>query len=390
MMSTSGIPTAQVRRHLNLPGDPVSAAAARRAVREVLTTAGRSEWVEAAELACTEVVSNVVLHAHTDLELTIEVFAAAARVQVRDFSPLLPLQRDYNEQATTGRGMALVAAVTAEHGIADIGPDGKTVWFTIAGAPAQQSDDDLLAAWDNADWDLVELLGAAPPPDTGHTVLSVRLLGLPPTLWLAARQHHDALTRELVLYLAEHDVAGRDVDVPASDRARATISTAVIAAVEHAQQSGTARPVLPTGHPSPLPDVPGPLDLELQVPTALGRDFTALQDTLDTAERLAETGLLLVRPGLRKSLRSATGRASRSRLSSPAYRRSAGRAPIRSDSPLPPSTTSRTWATGTSRPFTIHREASSPPTTPTGSSRSAGRSLTHSVGPSKSSSAAAS
>jgi len=298
MMSPTGIPTAQVRRTLNLPGDPASAAAARRAVREVLTTAGRSEWVEAAELACTEVVSNVVLHAHTDLELTIEVFAAAARVQVRDFSPVLPLQRDYDEQATTGRGMALVAAVTAEHGITDIGPDGKTVWFTIAGAPAQQSDDDLLAAWDDADWDLGELLAETFPPDTGHTVLSVRLLGLPPTLWLAARQHHDALTRELVLYLAEHDVAGRDVDVPASDRARATISTAVIAAVEHAQQSGTARPVLPTGHPSPLPDVPEPLDLELQVPTAFGHDFTALQDTLDTAEWLAETGLLLVRPGL--------------------------------------------------------------------------------------------
>jgi PAS domain S-box-containing protein len=115
-------------------------------------------------------------------------------------------------------------------------------------------------------------------------------------LWLAARQHHDAIIRELNLHLAEHP--DPSVDVARADRARAIISTAVAAAVEQAQASGTARRVLPQAHPSPLPAVPEPLDLELTVPAELGPAFAALQDTLDTAEHLAQAGKLLVRPGL--------------------------------------------------------------------------------------------
>ena len=295
MSEAAGGRAAPVRHTRRLPGQPASAAAARQTVRSVLRAAGRSEWIDAAELACTEVVSNVVLHAHTDLELTIEVTDELARVEVRDFSPVLPVQRDYSRHATTGRGMALVAALTAEHGIADVGPTGKTVWFTVTGEPAAQSDDDLLAAWHDADWDLEELLEQTAVDDTGAT-RTVRLLQLPPTLWLAAREHHDALVRELVLYLAQHD--GPAVDVAAADRARAAVSTAVVGAVQRAQESGAARRILPVGHPSPLPDVPAPLDLELHVPPELGPAFAALQDTLDAAERLAAAGLLLVRPGL--------------------------------------------------------------------------------------------
>jgi PAS domain S-box-containing protein len=190
--------------------------------------------------------------------------------------------------------MALVAALTSAHGISDVGPDGKTVWFTIGGGPEEQSDEALLAAWDDAEWDL-DMTGDE-LPTTAPGTTTVCLLGLPPTLWLAARQHHDALLRELVLYLAEHP--GLAVDVPATDRARSTVSNAVLAAVEHAQRAGTARRVLPAEHPSPLPDVPEPLDLQLKISAELGPTFSAMQDTLDAAEELAEHGRLLARPGL--------------------------------------------------------------------------------------------
>ena len=273
--------------------EPASAAEARRLVRRVLRDAGKEQWVDAAELACSEVVSNAVLHAHTGVDVTVEVAADRVRVEVRDFSPVLPVQRNYNEHATTGRGMALVAAVTDDHGITDVGPGGKTVWFTISGPPSQQSEDELLDAWSDAEWHLDELVAEVAGGPGGRPV---RLLGLPPTLWLAARQHHDALVRELVLYAAAHDDV--PVDVPATDRARATISTAVIAAVEQAQRAGTARRALPVGHPSALPDVPAPLDLELHIPDDLGPAFSAMQDTLDVAEELARTGELLTYPGL--------------------------------------------------------------------------------------------
>lgn len=285
---------ALLKRSLLLAADAASAEQARRAVRDVLTVAGHAEWSEAAELACSEIVTNAVLHAHTDIELTIEVTGEQVRVAVRDFSPVPLVQRNYDSQATTGRGMALVAALTSEHGIDHFGAAGKTVWFTVGTGP-EQSEDELLAAWSDATWDVEELLGEPAVPDRDN-VNVVRLLQLPPTLWLAARQHHDALLRELVLYMAEHD--GPVVDVAATDRARSTVSTAVAAAVEHAQRSGVVRRALPAGHPSPLADVPAPLDLELHVSVELGPAFGAMQDTLDAAELLALEGHLLARPGL--------------------------------------------------------------------------------------------
>ena len=295
VIQTSGAP-ARARWCMALPGEPASAGVARRAVREALDTADRGRWSEAAELACTEVVSNVVLHAHTDLELTVEVYDEHVRVQVRDFSPALPRQRDYGEQGTTGRGMALVAALAADHGVSDVGPDGKTVWFVVAGDAAELSEPELLAAWQDASWDLGELLGEA-VDDVSAEVRTVRLLGLPPLLWLAARQHHDALLRDFALHLAEHGPTSAQIDVPATDRARSTVSSAVVDALEQAGRAGAAPERLPQGHPSPLPAVPATLDLVLTVPVDLGPDFAAMQDTLDAAEELAEYGLLLARPG---------------------------------------------------------------------------------------------
>lgn len=280
------------RASVVLPLHPASAAQARRFVRETLLDAGRPEWSESAELCCTEIVTNAILHAHTSFTVTARVLDDHVRVEVRDSSPALPIVRGYSEQATTGRGLALVAALSLEHGVSDAGLDGKTVYFTVGSALDEQSDDELLAAWGDADWDLADL----DEPAAGDGCTTVRLLGLPPALWLAGRQHHDAILRELVLYLAEH--GGLEVDIEAADRARATVSTAVVAAVRQAQAAGTARRILPEGHPSPLEDVPEPLDLELQIPASLGSAFAAMQDTLDEAERLAAAGALLARPGL--------------------------------------------------------------------------------------------
>ena len=281
---------------VTLPCEPASATAARALLRDALTGAGQTRWLDAAELACSEIVTNVVLHAHTGFLLTVDIDTDRLRVQVRDFSPALPVQRHYDTSATTGRGMALVAALTDEHGISDAGPDGKTVWFTLSGTPADESEEALLAAWGDADWDIGELIAEGATAAGPEPTRTVRLLQLPPSLWLAAREHHDAMIRELNLHLAERP--DPTVDVAAADRARAIVSTAVIAAVEQAQAAGTARRILPDGHPSPLPPVPEPLDLELDIDIELAPAFGALQDTLDAAERLAQAGLLLARPGL--------------------------------------------------------------------------------------------
>ena len=160
------------RRVVELPPELESPGEARRVLRAALAEAGQDRWAEAGELACTELVSNAVLHAHTPMTLTVEVGRDELLVQVADRSPVLPLQRTYDSGATTGRGMALVAALTTEHGVRDAGPHGKTLWFALRGVPQEQPEQELLDAWDDSRWDLDELLDdpapawgrATPPP----------------------------------------------------------------------------------------------------------------------------------------------------------------------------------------------------------------------------------
>lgn len=232
--------------------------------------------------------------------------------------------------------MALVAALTSEHGVSNAGPDGKTVWFTMRGHAAERSEQDLLAAWDDADWDDAVWDGAAgdepgdagggdepvaAPGGTGDVRprvgagddarpqaargqgpggLAVVLLGLPPALWLAAREHHDALLRELVLYLAEHDGREQDgpvLDLSAVDRARAGLLTAVDVALQRAgayRAGGSGR----RQHPGGRPVLPAAIDVTLTVPAGQAGAFSSLQDVLDLAEGLAAAGQLLARPGL--------------------------------------------------------------------------------------------
>ncbi len=266
----------------------ISARQARAFLTRVLTAADRERWLESAQLAVSEIVTNGVLHAHTTLELTARVSSDELRVEVVDSNAQLPMQRSA-EGATTGRGMQLVAAVVSECGVQSVAPAGKVVWFVIRDAVEQTSIDDLLAAWD------VDELPEAAPAATLEARL--RLPGFPPTLWLAAREHHIALLREYVLYTAEH-ADSEPVDFAAADEARMWVTNAALRAIDDARKAGLAQRPLPSGHPSPLPEVPRLLDLEVTVPRDGQAALLALQDALDGAERLAMADRLLIRPGL--------------------------------------------------------------------------------------------
>ena len=274
-------------REASLGADLHSASEARRLVRRFLEEIGRHTWVDPAELAISEVVTNASLHAHTPIKVRLTSYVDQICVEVRDFNSTLPVQRDYDVQATTGRGMSLVAAVTLECGVHSLGESGKVVWFCV-GDPPPSSADDILLEWDIEAW-------SEPAPASAET-LRVVLASMPATLWLSAQQHHDAILREFVLYSAEHGAP--EIDLAAADKARSTISKALIGALDEARASGTARPVLPDGHPSPLPWVPDDLDLHTDVGADAAWNFAALRDALDVAEALALEGKLLLRPGL--------------------------------------------------------------------------------------------
>jgi PAS domain S-box-containing protein len=275
----SGVPA--LERSVSLPPEPTSARAARRFVAEALQDAGWSDRADAAQLAVSEVVTNAFLHAHTAVTLSVAAVGDTLLVEVRDDDPAMPSPRGYDEQATTGRGMSLVAAVTSGHGVRSLGDAGKVVWFTLG--PDAEEEADAPLAWET--------------DDTGRAVRGgggAVLLGVPATLWRAARQHHDALVRELTLRRAAH---GRpDEGWVRADAAHRALSDAVEEAVAAAASGGAAHAALPEGHPSPLPVAPR---VDAVVPAGLdAAAYAGLQDLLDEAEALAARGELLVRPGL--------------------------------------------------------------------------------------------
>ena len=279
-----------IERVITLPPEPRSAAAARAFVRAALVEGGQEGWVELAELAVSELVTNGILHAHTPLAVTVQVSASDVTVRVRDDSLQLPAQRHWGASATTGRGLALVASLAAAYGV-DAEPDGKTVWFRL--------DDSLAtggwAAFDLEGWD-ESVLGSFDQEPVEATI--VGLERVPVLLWLAAQQHHEAVLRELFLVQADSRAGGRPLDLLGAGRALAALSAAVAVGVATAIAGGAELSQLPAGHPSPLPAVPPSVEADVVVPADAHADFAALQDVLDVGLRLGAADQMLIRPAL--------------------------------------------------------------------------------------------
>jgi len=94
---------------LLLPPAPSSVAEARHRIRELLTGTGREDLVDDCVLLVSEVVTNALLHAGTDIELRAALVGTGVRVEVGDGSPHLPAPRNYAATSGTGRGLAAAA-----------------------------------------------------------------------------------------------------------------------------------------------------------------------------------------------------------------------------------------------------------------------------------------
>ena len=92
--------------------------------------------VEDAALATSELVSNVVFHAGTRLNLTVRRLGSGLRIEVRDGNANLPTAGSNDPadlletRSMTGRGLALIAAMADRWG-ADPEAGGKVVWAEI-------------------------------------------------------------------------------------------------------------------------------------------------------------------------------------------------------------------------------------------------------------------
>jgi anti-sigma regulatory factor (Ser/Thr protein kinase) len=106
--------------------DELSAARARRFVRDALdgvVTAGVQADVV---LVASELATNAVLHAETPFEVSV-VLDGHLRVEVSDDDPTLPRPRLVTTDDIAGRGLHIVSELARRWGATPTGT-GKTVW----------------------------------------------------------------------------------------------------------------------------------------------------------------------------------------------------------------------------------------------------------------------
>lgn len=113
----------------------VVAEARRYAVQAVERLGADREAQESVRTLVSELVTNAVLHAGTDILLDITDADCQVRVSVTDGSPALLRQRRIDHASCTGRGLRLlrILSVTSGTDSSDaVRPGGKSVWFTVS------------------------------------------------------------------------------------------------------------------------------------------------------------------------------------------------------------------------------------------------------------------
>ncbi|WP_262402899.1 ATP-binding protein [Actinomadura sp. CNU-125] len=244
----------------SLPARPESSALARRFVRGRLEGAVAPDVADTAVLLVSELVTNAVLHARTQVEVSVRVAGGGVRARVADRAPRLDLvpQRRH-PYADTGRGLYLVEQLASRHGV-DMGEHGKTVWFEL-GRPAAPS------GWERA------------PHDTAHR--AVTLVDVPWALCMAAQQHRYAVLREFLLASAGGRPLGiRPDDLRTAHDVNNMIGARLLAAAAE--------------HPSDA-DI---RTLPLSVPADAAPGIVTLRRVLDLAEEAARGEHILSRPSL--------------------------------------------------------------------------------------------
>ena len=130
----SGLSTAE---HVDLLAGPQAASEARGFMRAGLTGVTGADQLDDVLLLTSELVTNVVLHARTDMHLGVTWDHANILVAVQDHSPATDTERGRatigDDLEESGRGMLIVAALADDFGWRRL-PDtvGKVMWFMVA------------------------------------------------------------------------------------------------------------------------------------------------------------------------------------------------------------------------------------------------------------------
>ena len=127
MVLQASLPAAQ---SLRLAPHPTAPRASRDFVSRTLLDWRMSQHLPAACLVVSELVTNAMTHAGTDIHLTVSEHRQDIRVAVRDGSPDLPVEQ-VGATGEHGRGLAIVAGLSSAWGALSHTEGGKVVWAVI-------------------------------------------------------------------------------------------------------------------------------------------------------------------------------------------------------------------------------------------------------------------
>jgi anti-sigma regulatory factor (Ser/Thr protein kinase) len=182
---------------------PDGVASVRRQARDALAGWGcDADVVDDAVLVLSELAGNALLHAGDACRVAIAQSGDHVRIEVEDASPVVPAPNAYGPEAHTGRGLALVAALSSAWGVS-LHDGGKMVWSEIP-LDGQEAEPSTGA----------ELSGEAPVSPTEPGGVVVRFTSVPVADYLALQEQNDAVQRDVDLLLIG---AGEGLPAPVPD-----------------------------------------------------------------------------------------------------------------------------------------------------------------------------
>ncbi|MBX9245427.1 ATP-binding protein [Actinotalea ferrariae] len=202
---------------VTLPAEPSSVPHARRFVQDALV-GQHADVVDRAEACISELVTNAVLHARTEIRISVEDLGDTIRLDVRDRSTAMPRRLVHTVRSATGRGMEMVGLLARSWGVDLLEGDAKSVWCELgvdqdADTVEPPDPEALLAAWPDDDELLMgpwegEVEPVLPRPRTpsalesraaGDGARTFTLVGYPVRLGILAREHTSGILRECAL-----------------------------------------------------------------------------------------------------------------------------------------------------------------------------------------------
>lgn len=88
------------------------------------------ETAQVARLLTSELVTNTILHARTEVDIHVVREGDRVRIEIEDHAGGTPAPVKRAQDATTGRGLQIVAGMASAWGVSPR-DDGKVVWFEV-------------------------------------------------------------------------------------------------------------------------------------------------------------------------------------------------------------------------------------------------------------------